>query len=121
MVSQDVLAELASFNLRSVGDLLGADAEASLAGIIKSRRGSQEMNSFEERGVVFLDHEPKGQEKEQLEARRKAASANATGPAPARPTRPLHRVGPGPPPTTLIIWRPAMRRQGRSHGPTARP
>lgn len=38
MVSQDVLAELASFNLRSVGDLLGADAEEKLGEIIASRQ-----------------------------------------------------------------------------------
>ncbi len=38
MVSQDVLAELAAFNLRSVGDLLGLDAETKLAEIIKGRQ-----------------------------------------------------------------------------------
>lgn len=38
MVQQDVLAELASFNLRSVSDLLGADAEARLDQIIHERQ-----------------------------------------------------------------------------------
>jgi CPA1 family monovalent cation:H+ antiporter len=38
MVSQDVLAELAAFNLRSIADLLGADAEARLGEIIAARQ-----------------------------------------------------------------------------------
>src|SRR5579883_2306300 len=38
MVSQDVLAELAAFNLRSVGDLLGREAEEKLGEIIKARQ-----------------------------------------------------------------------------------
>lgn len=37
LVSQDVLAELAAFNLRSVADLLGADAEEKLGTVIKDR------------------------------------------------------------------------------------
>lgn len=38
MVSQDVLAELAAFNLSSVADLLGADTEVRLAAIINDRQ-----------------------------------------------------------------------------------
>ncbi|SJZ44048.1 monovalent cation:H+ antiporter, CPA1 family [Enhydrobacter aerosaccus] len=38
MVSQDVLAELAAFNLNSVADLLGADAEARLDAMVKDRQ-----------------------------------------------------------------------------------
>ncbi len=38
MVAQDVLSELAAFNLRSVGDLLGAEAEARLGEVIKDRQ-----------------------------------------------------------------------------------
>jgi CPA1 family monovalent cation:H+ antiporter len=38
MVQQDVLAELATFNLHSVTDLLGADAEARLSDIIRDRQ-----------------------------------------------------------------------------------
>jgi CPA1 family monovalent cation:H+ antiporter len=38
MVSQDVLAELAAFNLRSVGDLLGRDVEEQLGKVIKDRQ-----------------------------------------------------------------------------------
>ena len=38
MVSQDVLAELAAFNLNSVADLIGADAEVRLDAIIKDRQ-----------------------------------------------------------------------------------
>ena len=38
MVSQDVLAELAAFNLRSIADLLGADAETRLGEIIGDRQ-----------------------------------------------------------------------------------
>lgn len=38
MVSQDVLVELAAFNVRSVADLVGAEAEAHLATIIEDRR-----------------------------------------------------------------------------------
>lgn len=38
MVSQEVLAELAAFNLTSVADLLGADAETRLAGLIRDRQ-----------------------------------------------------------------------------------
>jgi CPA1 family monovalent cation:H+ antiporter len=38
MVSQDVLAELAAFNSRSIADLLGADAEARLGEIIADRQ-----------------------------------------------------------------------------------
>jgi len=38
MVQQDVLAELAAFNLRSIADLLGADAEARLGEIIRDRQ-----------------------------------------------------------------------------------
>ncbi|HEY6982937.1 cation:proton antiporter [Reyranella sp.] len=38
MVSQDVLAELAAFNLNSVADLLGADAEERLGAIITDRQ-----------------------------------------------------------------------------------
>jgi CPA1 family monovalent cation:H+ antiporter len=37
MVSQDVLSELAAFNLSSIADLLGSDAEARLAELIKNR------------------------------------------------------------------------------------
>ena len=37
MVSQDVLAELAAFNLSSVADLLGADAEEKLGALIQDR------------------------------------------------------------------------------------
>ncbi len=38
MVQQDVLAELALFNLRSVSDLLGQDAEQRLAEVIRDRQ-----------------------------------------------------------------------------------
>src|SRR4030095_523021 len=38
MVSQDVLAELATFNLRSVADLMGVDAESRLGQIIRDRQ-----------------------------------------------------------------------------------
>jgi CPA1 family monovalent cation:H+ antiporter len=38
MVQQDVLAELASFNLQSISDLLGSDAEARLSEVIDERR-----------------------------------------------------------------------------------
>jgi CPA1 family monovalent cation:H+ antiporter len=38
MVSQDVLAELAAFNVRSVGNLLGADAEQKLGEVIRQRQ-----------------------------------------------------------------------------------
>jgi CPA1 family monovalent cation:H+ antiporter len=38
MVSQDVLAELAAFNLTSIADLLGADAEVRLGEIIRDRQ-----------------------------------------------------------------------------------
>jgi Na+:H+ antiporter len=38
MVSQDVLAELAAFNLHSITDLLGADAEGRLGEIIRDRQ-----------------------------------------------------------------------------------
>jgi CPA1 family monovalent cation:H+ antiporter len=38
MVSQDVLAELAAFNLSSVADLLGAEAETRLGALIKDRQ-----------------------------------------------------------------------------------
>jgi Na+:H+ antiporter len=38
MVSQGVLGELAAFNISSVADLLGADAEAKLAAVIKKRQ-----------------------------------------------------------------------------------
>jgi CPA1 family monovalent cation:H+ antiporter len=38
MVQQDVLAELASFNLQSVSDLLGRDAEEKLDAVIKDRQ-----------------------------------------------------------------------------------
>jgi len=38
MVQQDVLAELASFNLQSISDLLGSDAEARLSEVIHDRR-----------------------------------------------------------------------------------
>jgi CPA1 family monovalent cation:H+ antiporter len=38
MVSQDVLAELAAFNLSSITDLLGADTETRLGEIIRSRQ-----------------------------------------------------------------------------------
>ena len=38
MVSQDVLVELAAFNLASITDLLGADAEKRLAEIIRDRQ-----------------------------------------------------------------------------------
>lgn len=37
LVSQDVLAELAAFNLNSVADLLGADAEEKLGAVIRDR------------------------------------------------------------------------------------
>ena len=37
LVSQDVLAELAAFNLSSVADLLGADAEEKLGAVIRDR------------------------------------------------------------------------------------
>ncbi|MBV8189030.1 MAG: cation:proton antiporter [Alphaproteobacteria bacterium] len=39
MVSQAILAELAAFNLSSIADLLGPDAEARLADLIKTRAG----------------------------------------------------------------------------------
>src|SRR5258708_238923 len=38
MVSHDMLAELAAFNLRSIADLLGADAEVRLGEIIRDRQ-----------------------------------------------------------------------------------
>src|SRR5258708_27315753 len=38
MVSHDLLAELAAINLRSIADLLGADAEVRLAEIIRDRQ-----------------------------------------------------------------------------------
>ena len=38
MVTQGVMAELAAFNVSSVADLLGADAEAKLADVIKNRQ-----------------------------------------------------------------------------------
>jgi CPA1 family monovalent cation:H+ antiporter len=38
MVSQSVLGELAAFNVSSVADLLGADAETKLAAVIESRQ-----------------------------------------------------------------------------------
>ncbi len=38
MVSQDMLAELATFNLSSIADLLGADAEVRLGEIIRDRQ-----------------------------------------------------------------------------------
>ena len=38
MVSQSVLAELAAFNVSSVADLLGADAEVKLAAVIENRQ-----------------------------------------------------------------------------------
>lgn len=38
MVSQSVLAELAAFNVSSVADLLGPDAEVKLAAVIETRR-----------------------------------------------------------------------------------
>jgi CPA1 family monovalent cation:H+ antiporter len=37
MVTQSVLAELAAFNISSVADLLGSDAEAALAAVIDNR------------------------------------------------------------------------------------
>jgi CPA1 family monovalent cation:H+ antiporter len=40
MVSQSVLAELAAFNVSSVADLLGPDAEAQLAGVIQNRQNA---------------------------------------------------------------------------------
>ncbi|MBX9946347.1 MAG: cation:proton antiporter [Reyranella sp.] len=40
MVSQSVLAELAAFNISSVADLLGADAEARLAAVIGKRQAA---------------------------------------------------------------------------------
>jgi CPA1 family monovalent cation:H+ antiporter len=39
MVSQDVLMELAAFNIRSIADLVGAEAAAKLGEIIEDRRG----------------------------------------------------------------------------------
>ena len=38
MVSQSVLAELAAFNISSVADLLGPDAEVELAAVIENRQ-----------------------------------------------------------------------------------
>ena len=38
MVTQSVLAELAAFNISSVADLLGSDAEAALAAVIDNRQ-----------------------------------------------------------------------------------
>ncbi len=38
MVSQSVLAELAAFNVSSIADLLGADAEVKLAAVIENRQ-----------------------------------------------------------------------------------
>ncbi len=38
MVSQDVLAELAAFNMRSIAELLGADTEARLGTLIRERQ-----------------------------------------------------------------------------------
>ena len=40
MVSQSVLAELSAFNISSVADLLGADAETRLAGVIAKRQAA---------------------------------------------------------------------------------
>ena len=38
MVTQSVLTELAAFNISSVADLLGSDAEAALAAVIENRQ-----------------------------------------------------------------------------------
>jgi CPA1 family monovalent cation:H+ antiporter len=40
MVSQSVLGELAAFNVSSLSDLLGADAEVQLAAVIEKRQGA---------------------------------------------------------------------------------
>ena len=45
MVSQSVLAELAAFNVSSIADLLGADAEAKLAAVIEERQEGVEARS----------------------------------------------------------------------------